>query len=48
MSKKENLKVNANQIGNLPEVDVLDATQTKGKVSGNFNLVESAKAEETI
>lgn len=48
MSKKENLKVNANQIGNLPEVDVLDATQTKGKVSGNFNLVESAKAEEAI
>ena len=48
MSKKENLKVNANQIGNLPEVDVLDNTQTKGKVSGNFNLVESAKAEEAI
>lgn len=48
MSKKENLKVSANQISNLPEVDVLDATQTKGKVSGNFNLVESAKAEEAI
>jgi hypothetical protein len=48
MSKKEPMKVNANQISNLPEVDVLDATQTKGKVSGNFNLVESAKAEETI
>lgn len=48
MSKKENLKVSANQISNLPEVDVLDATQTKGKVFGNFNLVESAKAEEAI
>lgn len=48
MSKKESMKVNANQISNLPEVDVIDATQTKGKVSGNFNLVESAKAEEAI
>lgn len=48
MSKKNEMKVNANQVGNLPEVDVLDATQTKGKVSGNFNLVESAKAEEAI
>ncbi len=48
MSKKENLKVNVSQTNNLPEVDVLDATQTKGKVSGNFNLVESAKAEEAI
>lgn len=48
MSKKENLKVNANKVGNLPEVEVIDATQTKGKVSGNFNLVESAKAEEAI
>ena len=37
-----------NNSNNLPEVDVLDATQTKGKVSGNFNLVESAKAEEAI
>lgn len=48
MNKKESMKVNANQISNLPEVDVIDATQTKGKVSGNFNLVESAKAEEAI
>ena len=48
MSKKENLKANANQVSNLPEVDVLDNTQTKGKVSGNFNLVESAKVEEAI
>ena len=48
MNKKENLKANANKVSNLPEVDVLDATQTKGKVSGNFNLVESAKVEEAI
>jgi len=44
-TKKENVVNNSN---NLPEVDVLDATQTKGKVSGNFNLVESAKAEEAL
>lgn len=48
MSKKEETKVNVSQTNNLPVVDVLDATQTKGKVSGNFNLVESAKAEEVI
>ena len=44
-TKKESI---ANNSSNLPEVEVMDATQTKGKVSGNFNLVESAKAEETI
>jgi hypothetical protein len=44
-TKKENVVNNSN---NLPEVEVKDATQTKGKVSGNFNLVESAKAEEAI
>jgi len=48
MSKKDEMKVNFNQIGNLPEIDVIDSTTTKGKVSGNFNLVESAKAEETL
>ena len=31
---------------NLPEVEVMDATTTKGKVSSKFNLVETAKAEE--
>lgn len=46
MSKKEDLKVNANQISNLPEVDVLDATQTKGKVSGKFNLNDISEVEE--
>jgi hypothetical protein len=48
MSKKENEVKATNNSSNLPEIDVLDATQTKGKVSGNFNLVESAKAEEAI
>ena len=46
MSKKENLKVNANQISNLPEVEVMDATQTKGKVSGKFNLNDISEVEE--
>lgn len=46
MSKKENLKVSANQISNLPEVDVLDNTQTKGKVSGKFNLNDISEVEE--
>ena len=42
-TKKENVVNNSN---NLPEVDVLDNTQTKGKVSGNFNLNDIAAAEE--
>lgn len=46
MSKKENLKANANQVSNLPEVDVLDNTQTKGKVSGKFNLNDISEVEE--
>lgn len=36
----------ANNSNALPEVDVLDATTTKGKVSGNFNLNDIAAAEE--
>ena len=35
-----------NNSNNLPNVDVIDATQTKGKVSGNFNLNDMATAEE--
>lgn len=46
-AKTKNVK-EVNNSNNLPEVEVIDATQTKGKVSGNFNLVESAKAEEAI
>lgn len=48
MSKKENLKVTASQTGNLPEVEVIDATQTKGKVSGKFTLVDDAVATDAI
>lgn len=48
MSKKENLKVSANQISNLPEVEVIDATQTKGKISGKFTLVDDAVATDAI
>ena len=48
MSTKKEEKKGVNNSNNLPEVDVMDATQTKGKVSGNFNLVESATAEEAI
>ena len=42
-TKKENVVNNSN---NLSEVEVMDATQTKGKVSGNFNLNDIAAAEE--
>ena len=48
MSTKTKEVKGMNNSSNLPEVDVLDATQTKGKVSSKFNLVESAKAEEAI
>ena len=48
MSKKENLKVSANQVSNLPEIDVLDNTQTNGKVSSKFNIVEFAKVDEGL
>ena len=42
-TKKGSVENNSN---NLPEVEVMDATQTKGKVSGNFNLNDIAAAEE--
>lgn len=48
MSNQTKTKKVVNNSNNLPEVEVLDATTTKGKVSTKFNLVESAKAEETI
>ncbi len=46
MRKEKDLKVNANQISNLPEVDVKDSTVTKGKVSGNFTITEQSELEE--
>lgn len=33
---------------NLPEIEVNDNTQTKGKVSGNFNLNDQTEAEEEV
>lgn len=48
MSKKnEEVKV-VNNSSNLPEVEVLDNTQTKGKVSGKFTLVDDAVATDAI
>ena len=44
-TKTKNVK-GVNNSNNLPEVEVIDATQTKGKVSGNFNLNDIAAAEE--
>ena len=44
-TKTKNVK-EVNNSNNLPEVEVMDATQTKGKVSGNFNLNDIAAAEE--
>ena len=41
--KKESVVNNSN---NLPQIEVIDATQTKGKVSGNINLNDIAAAEE--
>ena len=48
MSTTTKTKKEVKNSNNLPEVEVMDATTTKGKVSGNFNIVESAKAEEAI
>lgn len=42
-TKKGNV---VNNSSNLPEVEVMDATTTKGKVSTKFNLEETAKVEE--
>lgn len=44
-TKTKNVK-GVNNSNNLPEVEVMDATQTNGKVSGNFNLNDIAAAEE--
>ena len=42
-TKKGNVVNNSN---NLPEVEVMDATQTKGKISGTFNINDIAAVEE--
>ena len=48
MSKKNEVKVNVSQTNNLPEVEVIDATQTKGKINGKFTLVDDAVATDAI
>ena len=48
MSKKVNEVKEVNNSNNLPEVEVMDATTTKGKVSGKFSLVDDAQATEAI
>lgn len=48
MSKKVNEVKEVNNSNNLQEVDVLDNTQTKGKVSGKFSLVDDAQATEAM
>lgn len=45
MTTKKNVK-EVNNSNNLPQIEVIDATQTKGKVSVNFNLNDIAAAEE--
>ncbi len=46
MRKEKEMKVSANQISSLPEVEVSDNTTTKGKVSSKFNLIDSSELEE--
>ena len=48
MSTTTKTKKEVNNSINLPEVDVTDNTQTKGKVSGNFNLNNQTEAEEEL
>lgn len=48
MSIKENEVKIANNSSNLQEVDVIDNTTTKGKVSGKFTLVDEAVAVDAI
>ena len=46
MSKKLSKENVANSSNNIPDVDVLDATQTKGKISSKFNLNDQTEEEE--
>ena len=48
MSRNENEVKVANNSSNLPEVDVIDNTTTKGRVSGKFTLVDDAVAVDSI
>lgn len=46
-NRKEDVKV-VNNSNNLPEVDIIDNSTTKGKVSGKFTLVDDAIAADAI
>lgn len=46
-NRKEDVKV-VNNSNNLPEVDIIDNSTTKGKVSGKFTLVDDAAAVDAI
>lgn len=48
MSTKKAKGMNVNNSSVLPEVDVIDNSQTKGKTSAKFNLNEQTDAEEQI
>lgn len=46
-NRKEDVKV-VNNSNNLPEVDIIDNSTTKGKVSGKFTLVDDAQVTDAI
>ena len=47
-AKESNTVASVNATNNLPEVEVIDATTTKGKVTAKYNLNNLAAAEEQI
>ena len=47
-AKESNTVASVNATNNLPEVEVIDATTTKGKVSAKFNLNDQTAAEEEL
>lgn len=47
-AKESNTVATMNATNNLPEVEVIDATTTKGKVSAKFNLNDQTAAEENL
>lgn len=46
MANNSNHSTQTNVVNTLPEVEITDATQTRGKVSGNFTICDQAKEEE--
>ena len=47
-AKESNTVASVNATNNLPEVEVIDATTTKGKVTAKFNLNDQTAAEEEL